>query len=273
MIKKIFAKIIYRYFQIIFTFIAKNSNEESLLLTKIINFLNISIGKGFSGPETLHVEIKSLLNFFSPEDRLILIDAGAHRGKYSEIFKNLFPLSKVYCFEPSKINFEHLENKFINDETVEIKNLGLSDKNTSAELFFDTKGSSMSSVYNRKLDHFNINFDNKELIELVDLDSFWKKNNKNINIDILKLDIEGNELLALNGCGSLINTIKIIQFEFGGCNIDSKTYFQDFWYFFEANNFSIYRVTPHKLIKLTNYKEEDEYFKTTVFIAANNSLI
>ena len=49
-------------------------------------------------------------------------------------------------------------------------------------------------------------------------------------IDLLKLDVEGNELLALKGLSDSIEYIKIIQFEFGGSNIDSRTYFQDFYY-------------------------------------------
>lgn len=49
-------------------------------------------------------------------------------------------------------------------------------------------------------------------------------------IDSLKLVIEGHELAALQGCSTLLTKGKInyIQFEFDGCNIDSRTYFHDF---------------------------------------------
>ena len=73
------------------------------------------------------------------------------------------------------------------------------------------------------------------------------------NIDIFKLDIEGHEIDALKGVGEAINYIKIIQFEFGGCNIDTKTYFRDLWFFFKEKNFDLFRISPLGLIKIINY--------------------
>ena len=63
---------------------------------------------------------------------------------------------------------------------------------------------------------------------------FIKKKLRNQEIDIMKLDVEGHELDVLEGSRKTINSIKLIQFEFGGCNIDSKTFFQDFYYFLKT---------------------------------------
>ena len=68
-----------------------------------------------------------------------------------------------------------------------------------------------------------------------------------------------------------LKEIKIVQFEFGGCNIDSRTYFQDFYYFFTERNFEIYRLSPRGLKKIDKYSESDEIFDTTNFICLNNS--
>ena len=70
-----------------------------------------------------------------------------------------------------------------------------------------------------------------------------------------------------------INSIKIIQFEFGGTNLDSRTYFQDFYYFFNEFNFDIYRMRPNGFIKLNSYKESDEYFNYSNFLAVNKRYI
>jgi len=86
---------------------------------------------------------------------------------------------------------------------------------------------------------------------------------------MVKLDIEGHELTALEGFGDALTATKALQFEFGGCNIDTRTYFRDFWYFFKERNFDIYRITPLGAEKMTRYKQNDEYFLTTNFIAAN----
>ncbi len=67
------------------------------------------------------------------------------------------------------------------------------------------------------------------MVKLSTLDSYCK--NKNITqIDFLKMDIEGNEYKALLGACEMIENgaINSIQIEFGGCNVDSRTYFKDY---------------------------------------------
>ena len=63
-----------------------------------------------------------------------------------------------------------------------------------------------------------------------------------------------------------INTISI---EFGGCNIDSRTFFQDFWYFLhERGMWRIFRIAPAGyLVALPAYREAYEQFRTTNFVA------
>ena len=61
--------------------------------------------------------------------------------------------------------------------------------------------------------------------------------------------------------------IKSIMFEFGGANIDTRTYFKDFFYYLMGKNFQIYRITPSKHLQhLTNYKEIYEQYTTTNFL-------
>ena len=88
-------------------------------------------------------------------------------------------------------------------------------------------------------------------------------------MDIIKLDIEGHELSAIKGLGAIVQQTSIFQFEFGGCNIDTRTYFKDFFDFFKDNNFEIYRITPFGVELISNYRETDEFFSTTNFLALN----
>ena len=88
----------------------------------------------------------------------------------------------------------------------------------------------------------------------------------------MKLDVEGFELQCLQGAGKYINKIKVIQFEFGGCNIETRTFFRDFWCFFSKYNFDLYRISPFSLVKLDKYSENYENFLTTNFIAVNRKL-
>jgi len=102
---------------------------------------------------------------------------------------------------------------------------------------------------------------------VIRFEDYWKSELGSENIDFVKLDIEGHELDALNGFGEALKFINVIQFEFGGCNIDTRTFWQDFWYFFTENNFDLYRITPFGKIKITKYRELDEFFSTTNFLA------
>ena len=136
-------------------------------------------------------------------------------------------------------------------------------------LFSNESGSGLASLTKRKLDHLEIDFNIEEEIRLIQFKDYWNEEINSEFIDLFKIDVEGHELDVLKGIGEKISNIKLIQFEFGGCNIDTRTFFQDFWYFFNKNNFKIFRISPFGLIELSKYKEIYESFTTTNFLCLN----
>ena len=86
-------------------------------------------------------------------------------------------------------------------------------------------------------------------------------------VDVLKLDVEGHELDVLRAATDQLKTVRVIQFEFGGCNIDTRTYWQDFWYLLSDAGYRLYRLAPRRLIQVSRYHERDESFLTTNFFA------
>ena len=107
----------------------------------------------------------------------------------------------------------------------------------------------------------------QEEIKIKTIDSYCDEHAiKTINL--LKLDIEGHELDALKGAKRMLSSgaIDFIQFEFGGCNIDSRTYFQDFYYLLK-DDFRFFRILKDGLFPIKSYKEEYEVFITTNFLA------
>jgi hypothetical protein len=91
-------------------------------------------------------------------------------------------------------------------------------------------------------------------------------------IDLLKLDVEGHELAVLNGAIEMFErgAIERVSFEFGGCNVDSRTFVRDFFEFFESRNMKLARVTAAgKLYPIMRYEEGLEQFRTTCFLASN----
>ena len=91
---------------------------------------------------------------------------------------------------------------------------------------------------------------------------------KNLKISLCKLDIEGHELSVLNSMKKIFYKFNVIQFEFGGCNIDTRTYFKDYWLTLK-DNFLIYRICPNGLLLIQEYSEIEERFNLTNYLAIN----
>jgi len=201
------------------------------------------------------------------KDVRLCIDIGGNKGTYTEEIIRKHPLSHVVIFEPAKINVEALNDKFSEKENVVIEPYGVSDSAGAATLYTNEEGSGLASLTKRKLDHFNIDFETTEHIQTIIFENYWEVQLDRQHISVCKIDIEGHELDALNGFGEALKHIDVIQFEFGGCNIDTRTFFQDFWYFFTERGFDIYRITPFGAVKINRYRELDEFFTTTNYLA------
>ena len=234
-------------------------------------------GKGF-GAKSIKEEVDSCISLLTHNPK-IFIDIGAHKGLYTKEVLKVFPNIESYLFEPSPSNVEILTSRFENMPNVHISSNALSNIKGKMKIYYDTPGSELTSLTKRRVDHFNMHMDFSEDIETTRFDDFWKttdhyKKNPNTIIDYVKIDVEGHELDVLEGFGNLLDKVGIVQFEFGGTNIDTRTYFQDFWYLFKDKkyDFSIYRIAPRGLIPITKYVETDEYFSTSNYIAANNKI-
>lgn len=254
--------------QTLFQIINHIINQYPFLAADVEKIAANAQGKGY-GAATIEKEILYCHQFLNYQTKLA-VDIGGNVGDYTAELRRTNPQLEIHIFEPASVNVVKLNFRFKSDELVKIVPLAVSDKASSeAILFSDEFGSGLASLTHRKLDHFNILFNATESVETVLFEDYWKNKLQSRNIDIIKIDIEGHELAALNGFGDALNAVKVIQFEFGGCNIDTRTYFQDFWYFFKERHFAIYRITPFGPEKLTRYKESDEFFSTTNYIAVS----
>jgi len=236
---------------------------------KILNLIELTLahlqGKGW-GSASIKKEFSSVSSLLSKSPSLC-VDIGGNKGLYTEEILRNFPLCNVVIFEPSISNSNLLHSKFSKNANVTIEQKAVSNIDGEATLYSDSDGSVLASLTKRRLEHFDIAFEHSEKIAVIRFEDYWKSELGSENIDLVKLDIEGHELDALNGFGEALKFIDVIQFEFGGCNIDTRTFWQDFWYFFTENNFDLYRITPFGKIKITKYKELDEFFLTTNFLA------
>jgi hypothetical protein len=107
-----------------------------------------------------------------------------------------------------------------------------------------------------------------ERVRIITLDSYCGEHQIE-HIDLLKLDVEGHELDVLNGATHMFSkaAISMVQFEFGGCNIDTRTFLKDFFYFFSERGMRIARITPSGYLhEIDSYREVQEQFGTSNFL-------
>jgi FkbM family methyltransferase len=226
-------------------------------------------GKGY-GAATIKQEVNVIESLLLGQPKLA-IDIGGNVGEYTTELRRKYPQLEAHIFEPSATNIEKLRRRFADDSLVRVVPIALGDTTGTATLFSNMPGSGLGSLTQRRLEHFNISFNTREMVDVIRFEDYWEKELHSRSPDIVKIDVEGHELTVLNGFGGALAATRVLQFEFGGCNIDTRTYFQDFWYFFNDNNFDLFRITPFGAEKLSHYREIDEFFSTTNYIAVNRS--
>jgi FkbM family methyltransferase len=232
----------------------------------------MGIGSGGSGGGFLFTGEESICNFLKQRFKppYCIFDVGSNKGQYPQMIIDNITADdfSIHCFEPGHETFKILEKSYKEDKRIKLNNIGIGKEKSETVLHFDSVGSRMASLTKRRLDHFGIYFNKSEKVEINTIDNYCSENAIN-HIHLLKLDIEGHELDALDGARKMFdkNSIDIVTFEFGGCNIDTRTFFQDFWYFFSGINMKIFRITPSGYFyPIESYKEIYEQFRTTNFM-------
>ena len=205
-----------------------------------------------------------------------IFDVGSNKGQFLQLVIDSLSTEdySIHCFEPGHETFKQLSAAAGSDERIRPNNIGISREKGSATLHYQETGSTLASLTKRKLDHFNIQFDESETVEIDTIDNYCSDNGIE-HIHLLKIDIEGHEIDALAGAQRMFENkqIDIVTFEFGGCNIDTRTFFQEFWYFFRQHDMRLFRITPSGyLYPIETYKEIDEQFRAINYLAIANRL-
>jgi methyltransferase, FkbM family len=192
----------------------------------------------------------------------IILDVGANVGEYASMVLETRPDARLWCFEPSAVAHAELSKRLAGK--VVLLPFGLGDTEEEVELFGPSAGSPLGSAYRRA--HATIEFNPNERVQFRRLDDVCDEM-AITKIDLLKLDVEGHELAVLKGAENAIRSgaVDVIQFEFGGSNIDSRTFLRDFFALL-GPSFIINRVVRDGLMPV-KYHERMEVFSTTNYVA------
>lgn len=205
----------------------------------------------------------------NPGQALTLFDVGGHIGEWTASALDLCPTAAVHAFEPSEQHRFLFLQAHGKNPRVKLVPCALSATEGQATLFRDRSVSGLASLTKRKLDHKNIEMNIEETVSMQTLDAYCAANGI-AHIDILKIDVEGHELDVLAGANRMLTnrSVSIVQFEFGGANIDTRTYLRDFFDLFETVGYDLYIIrSGGRLARIDRYREFLEQFVTTNYLA------
>ena len=130
---------------------------------------------------------------------MTVVDIGAHIGYFTRLFSKLVgERGKVFAFEADPINFNFLKRNTSRLTNTTIINKAVSEQNGEINFYHIPNSTGCHSVIkpNRPAE--------KITVPAVTIDSIMTEYNLS-SIDIIKMDIEGGELLALAGMQNLLN--------------------------------------------------------------------
>lgn len=185
-----------------------------------------------NGEYKFFIDIKDSIN--------VIFDVGCRT--YSEYINFS---GDVHYFDPVNSFIESLKLQKNLNKNSYFNNFGLGNENK--ELYYYPM---YQSFYDR-INSCHISDDsNKVLLNIKNGKDYLIDNNIK-SVDFLKIDTEGYELNVLQGFGDLLETVKIIQFEYGGTFLDNNV----------------------KLIDVKNYLEEKGFYKFSYLNNCGTELI
>lgn len=137
----------------------------------------------------------------------VIVDVGAHRGETVDKYRARFPESVVYCFEPSPDSSEALKKKFYGDPHTTIITSAVADRPGQGIMHMNAidQTNSLLPAATSSRRYLPQRAFTKATIQadVTSIDEFMR-NHSLKKIDILKMDIQGAELMALKGAAETL---------------------------------------------------------------------
>lgn len=199
----------------------------------------------------------------------VVFDVGANQGDWTRSILAALPSqAHVYAFDPAPTNIERLGK--ISDSRVTVVPLALGKTQGEMTFYSPAPGSGCGSLFNFRPEETRPDEPlSEETVQVTTLDSFVKENGITV-IDFMKMDLEGAEYSVLEGGMETLKAgiIRTFSFEFGQCNIASKTYLLNFWYLLNSLFFRLNLIGPNgTLVPIKEYSARYEVLRHSNFIA------
>ena len=196
----------------------------------------------------------------------VVFDVGANVGDWASFALGINPKVNLHCFEPSKATYKKLSQRQW-PSNVQLNNFGLGEVDGALKLNVVTEESGVNSVYVRRGIE-DARAVNSETIDITTIDNYCARRAIH-NIDLIKVDVEGHELAVFKGMSKILATerVRVIQFEYGGCNLDANVKLIDIWDFLEPYGFRFHKLYPEGPRHILKYQQRLETFKYSNWVA------
>ena len=162
-------------------------------------------GQGFQADA--FADQQSLL---SSDDVRIILDVGANVGQTAQRYRALFPKAIIHSFEPFESTFQALSENCQRDGRIKPHQLAVADISGSRSLYLNAHCATNSLLPNstlatKVLPESLIKPNGSIDVSTITIDEFCIEHAID-RVDILKMDIQGGELMALQGASRLLET-------------------------------------------------------------------
>jgi len=206
------------------------------------NMSNGLFNKCYFGDEKILLVIKKI----SDQKKIFLLDCGSNYGFYSFYVASLNLNNQSLAFEasPKTFNSFKVNLELNNFRNIDYKNLAISEVSGKFISFYESHNDWESSATHNK-------FQNNKIasVETTTIDKELSKKDLSDFVVIIKLDIEGNEFNAIQGCkDTILKYEPLITIELSRYNFNNQNY--NFDYFRKFLNDFKYKIYDDKLVLL-----------------------
>ncbi len=206
---------------------------------------------------------------FVSKESPVIFDLGANVGQTTERYLEHWPAARLISFEPGDAAFRELTNRFRGNSQVRTEKLAVAETDGQAT-YYVNQGSTTNSLLpiSDQSHHYMAPRKTRNIsqtaVPTVSLDSYCQKQNLT-QIDILKMDIQGAEEMALRGASQMLaeGRISLIYTEvLFGSLYESQASFDDICRLLRGFGYRL-----HSLANMTRGTDDLLSYGDAVFLA------